>query len=94
MESWKRVFDTPLYFELYEAEDTRKAAGEVHELVRLLTLQLPARVLDVPCGYGRLTEIGALFARAGLRLEAVYGGLGGEPYSIESEDAVFVATRA
>jgi hypothetical protein len=34
-----------------------------------------------------------LLERAGLRLDAVYGGLGGEPFSIESEDAVFLATR-
>jgi len=35
-----------------------------------------------------------LFARAGLRLDAVCGGLRGEPYSIDSEDAVFVASRS
>ncbi|MGH2399517.1 MAG: hypothetical protein ACRDF6_06695, partial [bacterium] len=40
-----------------------------------------------------VAEMRGLFERAGLRLDEVYGGLGGEPFSIESEDAVFVATR-
>jgi len=246
MEWWRALFNSPIYFELYEEADTRKAVAEVGDLLRLLRLAPPARVLDVPCGYGRhaielarrgfavtgvdasevqiargrekaaaagvrvdlrvmdaralefdaefdlvinmflsfgyfetddehlamlwgiaralrpggrflmefwnreyeiryfdryqvdragavveveewefdhlrgrlnwtntaflpdgrreswwhsiraytVVEMRTLFERAGLRLEAVYGGLGGEPYSIESENAVFVATRA
>lgn|GEM_PF-6657085 len=39
-----------------------------------------------------VVEVRQLLERAGLRLEAVYGSLGGGPYSIESEDAVFVAS--
>lgn len=42
-----------MYFELYEAEDTRKAVGEVTQALALLDLAPPARILDVPCGYGR-----------------------------------------
>ena len=41
-----------------------------------------------------VVEMRQLLERAGLRLDAVYGGLGGEPYSIESEESVFVASRA
>lgn len=246
MEWWQKLFNSPIYFELYEEADTRKAVEQVRDIVRLLDLRPPARVLDVPCGYGRhaiefarrgfsvtgadasevqiargrekadaagadvdfrvvdarelpfegefdlainmflsfgyfetdgehlamlrgiagalrpggrflmeswnrefeiryfdrhqvdhtgdvveveewefdhlkgrlnwtntaffpdgrrdswwhsiraytVAEMRTLFERAGLRLDAVYGGLGGEPFSIESEDAVFVATRA
>ncbi|MDQ7843867.1 MAG: class I SAM-dependent methyltransferase [Armatimonadota bacterium] len=53
MEWWQRLFDSPIYFELYEAEDTRKAVREVDALLRLLDLHPPARILDVPCGYAR-----------------------------------------
>jgi len=53
MEWWQRLFETPLYFELYEAEDTKKAVREVSQAVALLGLTPPARILDVPCGYGR-----------------------------------------
>ena len=52
-EWWKDLFETPLYFELYEAEDTKKAVGEVSQAVALLGLAPPSRILDVPCGYGR-----------------------------------------
>jgi len=53
MEWWQQLFNSPIYFELYEAEDTRKAVQEVGALLRLLDLRPPARILDVPCGYGR-----------------------------------------
>ncbi len=53
MEWWKQLFDTPLYFELYEAEDTKKAVREVSQALALLEIAPPARILDVPCGYGR-----------------------------------------
>ena len=52
-EWWKHLFETPLYFELYEAEDSKKAVREVSQAVALLGLTPPARILDVPCGYGR-----------------------------------------
>lgn len=53
MEWWKSLFNSPIYFELYAAEDTKKAVEEVRDLLRLLDLKPPARILDVPCGYGR-----------------------------------------
>lgn len=55
MEWWKSLFNSPIYFELYAAENTKKAVEEVRDLLRLLSLQPPARILDVPCGYGRHT---------------------------------------
>jgi len=52
-EWWKHLFESPLYFELYEAEDTKKAVREVAQALTLLRLTPPGRILDVPCGYGR-----------------------------------------
>ena len=40
-----------------------------------------------------VVEVKTLLERAGLHLDAVYGGLDGQPYGIESEAAIFVATR-
>jgi SAM-dependent methyltransferase len=53
MEWWRKVFDTTLYFELYEAGDTELAKTQVEQLTTLLNLHPPVRILDVPCGYGR-----------------------------------------
>ena len=53
MEWWKTLFNSPIYFELYAAEDTKKAVEQVRDVLHLLGLRPPARVLDVPCGYGR-----------------------------------------
>jgi SAM-dependent methyltransferase len=53
VEWWQRIFNTPLYFELYEKQDTELAKTQVSQLVKLLELTPPARVLDVACGYGR-----------------------------------------
>lgn len=53
MEWWQKLFNSQIYFELYEESDTRKAVGQVADIIRLLELKPPARVLDVPCGYGR-----------------------------------------
>lgn len=53
MEWWKRIFNTSLYFELYEAQDTELAKTQVEQVLALLDLSPPARILDVPCGYGR-----------------------------------------
>jgi hypothetical protein len=36
----------------------------------------------------------ALFERAGLRVEAVFGGMDGQPYSIEAEAAIFRAVKS
>lgn len=73
MEWWQRIFDTPLYFELYEKQDTELAKTQVAQLIRLLDLTPPARILDVACGYGRhsveLARRG--FAVTGLDLSSV-----------------------
>lgn len=53
MEWWQQVWNTPLYFELYEKQDTELATIQVPQVVRLLGLTPPARILDVGCGYGR-----------------------------------------
>ncbi len=53
MEWWRRLFDSPLYFELYEPQDVARAREQVPQILSLLRLQPPARILDVPCGYGR-----------------------------------------
>lgn len=50
---WRDVFDRPTFFELYERSDTDLAITQVEDIVRLLDLRAPARLLDVPCGYGR-----------------------------------------
>jgi len=36
----------------------------------------------------------ALFERAGLQVDAVYGEIDGQPYGIEAEAAIFLATKA
>ena len=53
MEWWQRIWNTPLYFELYEQQDTELAKSQVGQLVALLNLTPPAGILDVGCGYGR-----------------------------------------
>ncbi len=53
MEWWQKLFNTTLYFELYEPADTELAKKQVGQLITLLDLQPPGRILDVPCGYGR-----------------------------------------
>lgn len=53
MEWWRRLFNSSLYFELYESQDTKLASAQVPQLLSLLALTPPARILDVGCGYGR-----------------------------------------
>ncbi|MGH2348663.1 MAG: class I SAM-dependent methyltransferase [bacterium] len=53
MEWWQRIFNTPLYFELYEAQDTELAKTQVPQVISLLQMTPPSRILDVGCGYGR-----------------------------------------
>lgn len=53
MEWWRRLFNTTLYFELYAAQDTELARTQVPQLLTLVDLTPPARILDVGCGYGR-----------------------------------------
>jgi SAM-dependent methyltransferase len=52
-EWWRDVFDRPTFFDLYERSDTELAVAQVDHVIRLLGLRAPARILDVPCGYGR-----------------------------------------
>ena len=52
-EWWRDVFDRPTFFELYERSDTALAVAQADQIVRLLDLRAPARILDLPCGYGR-----------------------------------------
>lgn len=53
MEWWQTIWNTPLYFELYEKQDTELAKTQAPQIVNLLGLAPPARILDVGCGYGR-----------------------------------------
>lgn len=53
MEWWRRLFNSTLYFDLYESQDTELAKTQVPQLTARLGLVPPARVLDVGCGYGR-----------------------------------------
>lgn len=68
MEWWQKLFNSQIYFELYEEADTRKAVEQVRDIIRLLDLKPPARVLDVPCGYGRHA---LEFARRGFSVTGV-----------------------
>lgn len=52
-EWWHRIFDTELYYELYGRHDIELAKTQVQQAIGLLDLQPPARILDIPCGYGR-----------------------------------------
>ncbi|MDR7511904.1 MAG: class I SAM-dependent methyltransferase, partial [Armatimonadota bacterium] len=52
-EWWRDVFDRPTFLELYERADVERAATQVEQVVRLLDLHPPARVLDLCSGYGR-----------------------------------------
>jgi SAM-dependent methyltransferase len=52
-EWWREVFDRPAFLELYERADLERATTQAAQIVRLLDLEPPARVLDVCSGYGR-----------------------------------------
>lgn len=61
--SWWRTYFDDAFFQLHESLFTEAASRrEVSAMRDLLGLPFGARVLDVPCGWGRHTE---LFARAG-----------------------------
>jgi SAM-dependent methyltransferase len=64
MEWFARDFDLPAYFEIYQDKE-REAATEGPGLAALLALPAGSRILDLPCGWGRLRP--ALQA-AGLRV--------------------------
>lgn len=59
-----RDFDHPLYFEIYRDKE-RDAEAEGRGLVSLLRLPVGSRVLDLPCGWGRLRPA---LERAGLHV--------------------------
>jgi SAM-dependent methyltransferase len=52
-EWWQDVFDRPTFFELYARADLERARVQAEQIVTLLGLAPPARVLDVCSGYGR-----------------------------------------
>lgn len=52
-EWWHDVFNRPAFFELYQQADLARAATQVDQVLTLLDLRPPARVLDVCSGYGR-----------------------------------------
>ena len=53
MEWFTRDFDHPAYFDIYREKES-EAATEGPGLARLLGLPAGSRVLDLPCGWGRL----------------------------------------
>ena len=53
MDWFERDFDHPAYFEIYQDKEG-EAATEGPGLARLLGLPRGSRVLDLPCGWGRL----------------------------------------
>jgi SAM-dependent methyltransferase len=69
MVTWfDRVYTDPLYLQLYEEDDTRKAPAEVQGLQRLCRPPEDARWLDACCGFGRHAEC---LADAGLEVVGV-----------------------
>ena len=53
MDWFERDFDHPAYFDIYQDKE-EDAAGEGQGLAALLGLARGSRVLDLPCGWGRL----------------------------------------
>lgn len=52
-EWWRDVFNRPTFLRLYERADLERARTQVDQILALLDLRPPARVLDVCSGYGR-----------------------------------------
>lgn len=52
-EWWQDVFNRREFFDLYQKADLDRAAAQVDQVLALLDLHPPARVLDVCSGYGR-----------------------------------------
>ena len=52
-EWWKSLYDSRLYLELYQEEDTIAAEAEIADIVPALKISPPLAILDCPCGYGR-----------------------------------------
>ncbi len=52
-EWWQDVFNRPAFFELYQRADLERAVTQVDQVLALLDLRPPARILDVCSGYGR-----------------------------------------
>ena len=56
MDWWQSFFDSD-YLDVWgELFSTEESDAEAERLVELLQLAAGARVLDAPCGYGRLSE--------------------------------------
>lgn len=64
MDWFERDFDLPAYFDIYQDKEA-EAATEGPGLAALLRLPRGSRVLDLPCGWGRLNPA---LARAGYRV--------------------------
>jgi SAM-dependent methyltransferase len=62
MEWWRDMFAIPLWQRLQLSwTDADDADADARQVVRALQIDAPARVLDVPCGTGRIaTRLGAL----------------------------------
>lgn len=52
-EWWRDVFDRPTFLALYQRADLERASRQTDQVLALLDLHPPARVLDVCSGYGR-----------------------------------------
>jgi SAM-dependent methyltransferase len=50
---WRDVFNRSTFLELYERSDTQLAVRQADQITSRLGLAPPARILDLPCGYGR-----------------------------------------
>jgi SAM-dependent methyltransferase len=64
MDWFERDFDHPVYFDIYQDKEA-EAAVEGPALAALLGLPRGSRVLDLPCGWGRLNPA---LVRAGYRV--------------------------
>lgn len=53
MQWWQDIYNRDIYFRLYEAEDSKRASGEVEDTLALLKPRAGAKFLDLCCGYGR-----------------------------------------
>lgn len=103
MEFWNREYEIR-YFDRYQVE----RSGDIVEVEEWEFDHLRGRLNWTNTAFfpdGRreswwhsiraysVVEMVTLFERAGLRVDAVHGGMDGQPYSIEAEAAIFLATK-
>jgi hypothetical protein len=98
MEWFERDFDHPAYFEIYREKEA-EAAVEGPALAGLLALPRGSRVLDLPCGWGRLRPaLEAAGHRGGggglSALDRAWGGLDGAPWTALAERWIYRARKA